>query len=279
MRKIHMMLLEQYIEKRKKEDKLDEFDTEKKVSNIRVCIDYIFEYFDQYLPLVGAESHTSEENRLLQKYCHEIRRYSSETAEWLIGIYTEHGHKISRTIDKYLEKQEGFYLFYEESEFRSISYNFYADLLNKRPCLKNKTEELYQFIKEYHQIKGYEDYKNWGFPQISDELTQWLENTLTKYKVNINLAAKKYVYLFDDNVGIWPSGTRMKSDIPYPGYEYEYDISKSHNRFNINRFYNLYGNRPFLKGKKKQLEFLMLYEYTGGSGEIYESFLNDNFKL
>lgn len=62
-----MLLLEQYIEKRKQEDELNEFDSSRKVENIQLCINYIFEYFNNYLPLQGAEERSPKENKLLLK--------------------------------------------------------------------------------------------------------------------------------------------------------------------------------------------------------------------
>ena len=50
-----MLKLEEYIEKRKLEDGINEFDNSQKMNNIRSCINYIFEYFDQYLPIQGAD--------------------------------------------------------------------------------------------------------------------------------------------------------------------------------------------------------------------------------
>ena len=41
-----MLTIEEYISKRKKEDNLNEFDIDKKVENIKICMDYIFEYYN-----------------------------------------------------------------------------------------------------------------------------------------------------------------------------------------------------------------------------------------
>lgn len=36
-----MLTIEEYIEKRKQEDKLNEFDLDKRLENIKSCVDYI----------------------------------------------------------------------------------------------------------------------------------------------------------------------------------------------------------------------------------------------
>ncbi len=43
------MTLEQYILMRKKEDGLNEYDLTKRSENIRTRVNYVFEYFDNYL--------------------------------------------------------------------------------------------------------------------------------------------------------------------------------------------------------------------------------------
>ena len=44
-----MLSLEDYIAKRKREDKVNEFDVDSKANNLRICVNYVFEYFNQNL--------------------------------------------------------------------------------------------------------------------------------------------------------------------------------------------------------------------------------------
>ncbi|GAA0290164.1 hypothetical protein GGQ92_003247 [Gracilibacillus halotolerans] len=50
-----MMTLEEYIAKRKREDKINEFDVDSKIDTMRICVNYVFEYFNQYLDIEEAE--------------------------------------------------------------------------------------------------------------------------------------------------------------------------------------------------------------------------------
>lgn len=269
-----MLTLDEYILKRKTEDHLNEFDSDNKLFNIRVCIDYIFEYFEQYLPLQGADTRTPEENERLTKYEKAVRDYKPEVRDWLINIRAETGHQINRTIIKYLEKRPGFYFICEESEFRSISYECYAELVKARPCLRNQTEELYEFIKEHHRIANKKQYEMFGFPVISPTIDDWLEFTYQKYGINIYWGLQLYLDEFTQNPQSWPKGTRMKSKNPFPGYEYDYNYTKQNNRFNINIFYGKYGSKPFFKGKKKAIEIVMLQYCCGTDNEFFNEYLN-----
>ena len=252
-----MLKLQEYIEKRKTEDGINEFDPSQKMNNIRTCIDYIFEYFDQYLPLQGIEKRTVAENEKLQKYEKTLCEYGQDIKEWLLSIYDTYDKQINRSISSYLNSVEGFYLLYNEAEFRSISYDCYAALIKKNSLLKNQTEMLYKFIREYHSRETLREKKH--IPQISDDITNWLENTLMKYNVSIAAEIESYISGFYHNQGLWPARSRINSEHPYLDHEYDYNYKVKTNLFNINTFYTKYADKPFIKGKKKQLEMLMMY--------------------
>ncbi len=269
-----MIKLEEYIAKRKIEDHLNEFDIEQRVSNIKKSIDYIFEYFDIYLPLQGFDNHLAEENKRYNKYAKALEKYSPELINWFLSIYDETGHQVNKTIQKYCDNTSDFLLAFEDSDFRTISYNCYAELIKKRRCLKDETERLYQFIKEYHAVVTKREYEYFGFPEISEKITTWLNDTYKKYNVNLAAAIQKYlIYEFDDNVDMWPPGSKIKSNDPNNAQPYEYNYKKRSNLFNINSYCNKYGNKPFLKGKKKNLEILMMYTWLGERNEYFQSYL------
>lgn len=252
-----MQTLEEYVAKRKVEDGLNEFDSSQKMNNIRTCIDYIFEYFDQYLPIQGAEKRTVAENERLLKYEKTLSEFSPDLKDWLVSIYDTYDKQVNRMIAHYVSNDETFPFIYEEAEFRSLSYDCYAALIKKCPFLKNQAEMLYKFIREYHikESRAYAD----QLPEISEKITAWLKGTLMKYNVNIAKACESYASDYWDNQEAWPARSRIKLEHPYPGRKYEYDYKRKTNVFNIDGFYNRHVNKPFIKGKKKQLEILVMY--------------------
>lgn len=44
-----MLHFEEYVARRKKEDRLNEFDIAARAENIKTCVNYVFEYFNNYL--------------------------------------------------------------------------------------------------------------------------------------------------------------------------------------------------------------------------------------
>ena len=46
-----MLRFEEYVARRKKEDRLNEFDVNARAENLRICVNYVFEYFNNYLDI------------------------------------------------------------------------------------------------------------------------------------------------------------------------------------------------------------------------------------
>lgn len=252
-----MLSLEEYIEKRKTEDGINEFDVSQKINNIRTCINYIFEYFDQYLSIQGAERHTITENEKIRKYEKSLRNYSHAVQNWLVSIYDAYGCQINRTIGYHLIQSEAFPFMYEESEFRALSYDCYAKIIKDHAYLKNETELLCQFIKEYHRRES-ERYPI-HIPNFSQQITDWLNSTLEQYHVNLVMGLAGYLSYFWDTPESWPKQCRIKTDeCVYPD-GFKYNFRTSNNIFNINSFYLRYAHKPFIKGHKKQIEVVMMY--------------------
>jgi hypothetical protein len=57
-----MLRFEEYVARRKKEDRLNEFDVNARTENIKVCVNYVFEYFNNYLSITEGEDKTVLQN-------------------------------------------------------------------------------------------------------------------------------------------------------------------------------------------------------------------------
>lgn len=91
------MRLEEYIVKRKTEDGIDEYNFEKRMQNAHICVNYIFEYFNNYLETRPADEKTALHEQKIDKYRKLIKDYNPEIRDWLISLYTSYG--------KYMHKQ------------------------------------------------------------------------------------------------------------------------------------------------------------------------------
>lgn len=251
-----LLTLEEYIAKRKREDRINEFDMEAKNENMQISVNYVFEFYNQYLEELEIDSNTVLNNERLQRYKKQLHMYELEIQDWLVNIYDEYDKFLHRSIINFLKKEELFLLYYKESEFRTVSYDCYAGIVKNNPFLKGQTEMLYRFIKDYHQVVS-QPSNDINSVYIAEEVNQWVEKTWLKYKVNLFAFASDWVSRFFDNKDSWPVNHRVKSEDPW--IKYEYDVQQKSNLFNINLFYKKVSNKPFLRGKKQYLEILLMY--------------------
>lgn len=252
-----MLKIEEYILQRKHEDKLDEFNLDKKVENIKSCIDYIFEYYNNYLNEEDVSEKKIEEDEKLRKYKKQISEYNDEVKEWLVSIYkNHHNQKLNNVIGVMLEGDFMFYLMYQEADFRALSYEIYPKLIKKYSYLKNESEMIFKFIKDHHRIR--KDTKTY-VPYISDKFNKWIENTIKQYEVDLEKFAFKYLNKFFENEDMWPRTHRIRVRDQQGIMKTNYDYTKKNNLFNIDSLYIKISDKPFIKGKKKLLEILMMY--------------------
>lgn len=251
-----MLSIEEYIAKRKREDKLNEFSLDDRMENLRICVNYVFEYFNQYLDISKLDEKTVLNNERLAKYKNNLSKYEEELQEWLVDVYDNYGKKFDRIIINILNKDDLFYLNSSESDFRSVSYDCYAQLVKKHPFLKDKTELLYLFIKDYHQIQSRPDGEVLKL-QISEEVHDWVENTWQRYNVNMMKFCYDWIDQFYDKEDSWPASHRRKSSSQFTKYDYDY--KQKSNLFNLDYLYRRTSDKPFIKGKKQFLEILMMY--------------------
>ncbi|MBY6272611.1 MAG: hypothetical protein CW346_10425 [Bacillaceae bacterium] len=270
-----MLSIEEYIARRKQEDGINEFDKESRMENLQICVGYVFEYFNQYLDITMMEEQTALNNERLEKYRKQLHQYEPEIQEWLVRIYAEYDKQINRSIINFLKKDELFLLYNTDHEFRSISYECYAHLGKQYPFLKNQTEMLFLFIKDYHRMQS-QPTKEFNTIFISEKINEWIEETWTKYQVNVLAFAFDWVHRFHENKDMWSAKHRRKSRESWR--KYEYDIKQKHNLFNLDSLYRKISNKPFMKGKKQELEILMMYfwlhEIEGDEENYWEEYLS-----
>lgn len=207
-----MLSIEEYIARRKKEDKLNEFNLDARTQNMKTCADYVFEYFNNYLDITEAEEKTVLHNEKLEKYRKQLRDYEPEVREWVVRIYNEYGKQIHRYIANILKENEFFFLYDTDSEFRNISYDCYSKLIKRLPFLKDQTEMPFLFIKDYHRVESQQRF-NFGIPTISDEINDWIDKTWAKHQVNLFAFAYDWINRFYDHEELWPSSHKRKVKI------------------------------------------------------------------
>ena len=142
-----MLKIEEYISRRKKEDGLNEFDLKDRSQNMKLCVDYVFEYFNNYLNITEAEERAVLQNEKMEKFRLRFRDYEPEVADWCVSIYREYGKQMDMSIGYLVKQDDLFFLYNTDSEFRGLSYDIYAKLIKKLPFLRGQTEMLFLLSK------------------------------------------------------------------------------------------------------------------------------------
>ncbi|NLK34360.1 MAG: hypothetical protein GX301_02765 [Gracilibacteraceae bacterium] len=239
-----MLGIEEYIARRKKEDKLNEFNMDERTQNMKICVDYIFEYFNNYLNSTEAEEKTVLKNEKLEKYHKQLREYDPEVREWAVGLYSEYGKQIHKHIGNIMKENTFFFLYNTDSEFRNASYDCYSQLIKKLPFLKDQAEMLFQLIN-YHRVESEQQF-SYNVPYISEEINTWVEETWAKYHVNLLAFAYNWINYFFNNEDIWPATHRRKSQ--HTWRKYDYDYKQKSNLFNLDSLYRKMPKKSFIKG-------------------------------
>lgn len=270
-----MLRVEEYIYQRKTEDGLNEFDNSLKMENTKKVIDYVFEYFNQYLTENAIDERTVLQNEKILKLQKQLDIYDEDVQNWLLNIYETYDKQIHRSIINLLKKEDTFFLYYSDSDFRSCSYDIYANLIKKNSFLKDQTESLFNFIKDHHRIQSEKDDIS-RYPYISQEISDWVDKTWKSYNVNLWAFASDYASRFYNDPSLWPSKHKKKSKENYQ--EYDYDYKQKTNLFNINNLYTRISNKPFMKRKKQMLEILIMHEWLhsiwGDEDNYWEEYSN-----
>ena len=191
------MKLEEYILKRKTEDGINEFDRDKRAENTRICVNYVFEYFNNYLETTAGEERTILHDEKIEKYARMVERYSDDIQEWLVDMYSSYGKYLHRTLPTFI--QDPFFLLYDtEAEFRALSYDVYPKIIKRYKFLNGHAEMIYRFLKDEHHTRSLVP-EEYGLPFITEGINDWMEKTYLKHGVNMYSFCSEYMADFLDN--------------------------------------------------------------------------------
>lgn len=280
------MTLEQYILMRKKEDGLNEYDLSKRSENIRICVNYIFEYFDNYLENSPESEKTFLEEQKQDKYRQLVSKYSPDVQDWLVELNSRSGKHVHKHLHKLIDERY-FLLFSTDAEFRSLSYAVYPKAVKKIAELENEGEMIYNFIRDEHRIQSEFTLEQQGI-HITDDIDKWISNTFKKYGVNIFAFCADWCSYFAETPNLWEK-SRKKRDHEYDSmlgskkYDlnnymfWEYDYKSDGERFGLNALYRNMPKKDFIKGKKQAFDAVMLQWWThswDNDETFWESYLS-----
>lgn len=250
-----MLTIEEYIGQRKREAKINEFEVDLRIENMKSLVNYVFDYFNNYLNSTKLDELNVFRNEELENYLNQLIDYSPEVREWLVGIYNDYGKQMNRYIVDQFKDDRFFFLYHTEGEFRNASAECYSNLVKTLPFIEGQIDMIYCFIKEYHRVDS-ENRLDIFKPLITEDINKWIENTWEEYRVNILAFAYDWVNSFFYNDDIWPSCHKKK--IAQSWRDYDYDYKQISNLFNIDTLYSEMPKKAFTEGRKQEFEILFM---------------------
>ncbi len=267
-----MLSLEEYIHKRKIEDGINEKDQEKRMENMQFCMNYLFEYFNQYMDAAAEDPKMRQRSQKIEKYYDLLRNYTPEIRDWLVELYSEYSKYVNVTVRNMIE-DDLFLLYDSDAEYRALSYGIYAKVIKKLPFLAGQSENLFNLLKDIHT----DDSMMTPFQEkyiLPGDVNEWVNKTYYKYGVNLFAFCYSYMSDFWQSPETWPRSRKSKNQkysyyTPKDFMYWHYDCRPADNRFNINELYRRLPRKPFINGNKKRLEAVMMYTwiYEIGAGE------------
>lgn len=262
-----MLRLEEYIFKRKIEDGINELDVDSRTENTRIRINYVFEYFNNYLGTKAADEQTVLHEEKVDKYRNTIRVYDPDVQEWLISLYSSYGKYMHRNLGNYIT--DTYFLLYDsEAEFRVASYEIYPKAVKKLRFLDNQSERVFLFIKDYHRVQSlFSPYSEF---HICESIDEWITDTYQKHGVNLYNFCNEWVNYISDTPDVWQPSHKKKSEYYDEGIKnnsfkypksmlWDYDYRQKSNLFNLDSLYRNMPKKSFAKNRKQQFETLLLY--------------------
>ena len=248
-----MLTIENYIASRKKKDKLDEFDFQKHSENMGAVIQYVMEYFNEYLNLEDYSYEQVKTQQVIDKFKEGIIENFPTTYEFIISYYWSNKKRVDKLVSKAYEEIEDIEIFYLPEDDRKV-----AEYVCKNKLKVVATEELLSNIaimsKEYRESQ-IEKPSISDMKELDNAISDWVIEVYRKYNVNLLDFAREISYKFYERYVEREYDGQTKTHYYINKYDYRYQD----NPFNINDIYNRNKHREFIDGHKGELEMLIMY--------------------
>jgi hypothetical protein len=252
-----MLTVEQYISQMKKKEKLDEFDFKNHAENMAAVMKCVVEYFNTYL---NPEEYDYEAIKLGQaaaKVEKEIADILPLSKNFVIEYYKKYKSRIDRILKSHLKDCEYMELFFSRDDFEDVVKEFCEDRKIQDAGLAEYKEELVVLAQELKERET-EKPSRTGYKYLDEALFSWIKDTYAEFKVNLFGFAGEIAYAYYK---------KYIESIYDRSSEQHYHINRYNHRYNNNPFgideiYRDNIHRPFIQGRKGELEMLIMYDWV-----------------
>lgn len=249
-----MLTIEQYISKMKKRDNVDEFNFKSHAANMAAIIGYVTEYFNVYLDPVEYDHEQVKYEQALEKVKKEIENSFPNSLEFLLQFYREHKTRLDRALRNWFKDLEYKDLLYCSEDYAKAVDDFCANSNMKGMDVGQYKGQLQVLAREIKE-RDVEKLRLSDFKHLDNSLVAWIKETYRQYGVNLFQFAQSWTSSYHD---------KYIEYVYDREYETSYYINRYNHRYNENPFgiddvYEDNQHRPFIEGKKGELEMLLMY--------------------
>ncbi|RXI64476.1 hypothetical protein DP134_13210 [Clostridium tetani] len=248
-----MLKLEEYISKRKKEDRIDEFDFKKHSENMGSVIKYVTDYFNNYLNLEDYDYEQTKIQQTVEKFKKDIQKRYPETYDYIISYYLDNKKRLDKYIAKAYKEIKDSELFYKEEDYDRVAEYVIEKKLNV-PMNETLCHKLSVMAREYKKHEN-ECPSISEMKELDNALVDWVKCVFRKYNVNLLNYASEIAYHYYETYVV----TEYDRDTDTFYHINKYDYRYQENPFDINTIYARNEHREFIKDNKGELEMLIMY--------------------
>ncbi|MDU5145428.1 MAG: hypothetical protein E6230_24945 [Paenibacillus dendritiformis] len=249
-----MLTIEQYIEKMKKKDKLDEFNFKNHAVNMSTVMKYVMDYFNNYLDPEAYDYERIKLEQSISKIERELGQDFPKSKEFIFEYYRTWKSRIDKILKSWMKELRYLDLYYSKEDYEYVAEKFCNSSKMKGTGVGRYKEQLVILVQEIKESQVEEPSLS-GFKYLDSSLVAWAKETFRNYGVNLFQFAREYTWIYYEE---------YVERIYKRESETFYHINRYNHRYNENPFdmddlYSEHSHRPFIQGKKGELEMLIMY--------------------
>lgn len=252
-----MQALEEYFTKRKKKDHMDEFDLNLHSENMSKAIQYVMDYFNEYLSIEEISQEQIKLQNAIDKIRDNIENVYPDQTEIIIEYYLKTKKRLDKIVEDAYNKYSYSSLIYSTAEERTIAKHVCEHIL-RDASLSIPEDTITKMIHRY-RLLSIPDPRTAEMLDVDDSIRQWVYDTYSDYHVNLLMFAEEIADEYDSRYIETTFDRRNEHYYAYRIVKYEYRYED--NPFDINSIYEDNKDKPFIQERKGMLEMLIMHEW------------------
>ncbi|MNO27926.1 hypothetical protein D3C76_178120 [compost metagenome] len=249
-----MLTVEQYISKMKKKDKLDEFNFKNHAENMTTVIKYVMDYFNAYLDPEAVDYEKVKVEQSVSKIEQEIGNIFPKSKDFIVDYYRRTKSRIDKIYRSWFNELKYVDLFYCKEDLIDAVDKFCESSKMRGTGIEQYKDRLIILTEEINE-QEIEKPSIAGFKYLDHTLIAWIKEVYREYAVNLFQFAQSYIRpYYEEYVELIYNREREQFY-----YINRYNHRYNNNPFDIDEMYEENRHRPFINGRKGELEMLVMY--------------------